>query len=145
MYLHYTALYIRYIKQIVIRWRHKYIKLKYIQTCNFCTTYQITAPENHPFFIHFLTHRLIKNEHAVKIMPTPTTPCQPNKCQKLPAKNVPNEPPMKYVVMKIVLMRLEAAGQSSKIVVWLLNWIHCIPMSMITIPTTMPQYESSAK
>ena len=29
--------------------------------------------------------------------------------------------------MKTVLIRFEARGSSSKILVWLLSWMHCIP------------------
>ena len=40
--------------------------------------------------------------------------------------------------MKTVLIRFEARGSSSKILVWLLSWIHCIPMSMMMIPAMIP-------
>ena len=40
--------------------------------------------------------------------------------------------------MKTVLIRFEARGSSSKILVWLLSWMHCIPMSMMMIPAMIP-------
>lgn len=44
---------------------------------------------------YFLANILMSSEQLVSKIPVPTTPVQPNHCQKVPARKVPVEPPMK--------------------------------------------------
>lgn len=40
----------------------------------------------------------------------------------------------------MVFTRLDAEGQMSNMLVWLLSWIHCMPMSISITPAMMPAY-----
>lgn len=50
----------------------------------------------------------MQSEIAAKITPTAHTPIHPLWAQANPAQYVPKEPPIKYVVIKMVLALLEA-------------------------------------
>ena len=62
--------------------------------------------------LYFLLLRVMANDMKAKVVPTMHTPNQLARFHKYPAQNVPSEPPIKYVVMKMVLARLEACGIS---------------------------------
>ena len=79
--------------------------------------------------LYFLLLRVMANDMKAKVMPTMHTPNQLARFHKYPAQNVPSEPPIKYVVMKMVLARLEACGISCRHPLWLLSCWHCNPMS----------------
>ena len=53
------------------------------------------------------------NVPLVRMVPTRMMPFHCQVSQARPARKVPKDPPMKWVVMKIVLIRLEAEGHNS--------------------------------
>ena len=53
---------------------------------------------------YFLLLSVMAKEMKAKVMPTMHTPNQLARFHKYPAQNVPSEPPIKYVVMKMVLV-----------------------------------------
>ena len=53
------------------------------------------ASKRYGFLIYFFEKIFIIKEQAVNAIPVPTTPCHPNQCQNVPARNVPTEPPIK--------------------------------------------------
>lgn len=64
-----------------------------------------------------ITHRLVNSvtasEASVRHTPTATTPVQEAACQPVPARNVPREPPAKYVVINMVFTLFDAPGHTS--------------------------------
>lgn len=67
-------------------------------------------------------------DHATPSPSLPTTSCKEG-TQRAADKVSGHE---------IVFTRLEADGQMSKILVWLLSWIHCMPMSIRMTPVMIP-------
>lgn len=50
----------------------------------------------------------MNSERTTKETPAMTVPAQPEKSHMAPERNVPNEPPIKYVVINMVFTLLEA-------------------------------------
>ena len=63
------------------------------------------------FYCNTFANRVIMRETIVSDKPTTTTPSHCIICQNVPARNVPNAPPTKYVVIKIVFTLFEALGR----------------------------------
>ena len=53
------------------------------------------ASKRYGFLIYFFEKIFIIKEQVASVIPVPTTPCHPNQCQNVPARNVPTEPPIK--------------------------------------------------